>query len=146
MFIMANVLYTRYHTRLLRYYRGLASVYPLICLSFFLLSLANVALPITLNFIGELFSFIGLLQKSFISTLLSSLGIILSVTYTLLLFNRVFFGYISPYVSLSSDLSRLEFIYITPFLVLPFLLGLFPSIITDSLHSTLSFLLTLSAS
>lgn len=141
LFILANVLYSRYHTRQLRYYRGLVLVYPLLGLSFFLLSLGNVGIPLTLNFIGEFYCFLSLFKISPLSCLLGCFGIILSVTYTFLLFNRLFFGSLSPYLKLSSDLLRLEFIYLSPLVILPFFLGLFPSILTDEIHSSLFFFL-----
>ena len=141
LFIIANVLYSRYHTRILRFYRGLLVVYPFICIYFFLLSLSNIGLPLTLNFLGEFYCLFGIFQRSYISCFLASLGIVLSLTYTFLLFNRIFFGVFSPYLRISFDLNRLEFIYLSPFVLFPIVFGLFPSGICNAIYLTLNSLL-----
>lgn len=60
LFFCIGLVYERYHTRLLRYYGGLVAVMPLFACFFLLFTLANMALPGTCNFVGELLIFVGL--------------------------------------------------------------------------------------
>src|SRR5207237_2152417 len=50
---VGGILYDRFSTRLITYYRGITQIMPLFSLFFFLLSLANCGVPITLNFVCE---------------------------------------------------------------------------------------------
>src|ERR1043165_194609 len=63
LFISVGVLYDRWHTLLLPYYRGLTSTMPLFSLLFFIFCLANMAVPLTANFLGEFLSFAGAYQR-----------------------------------------------------------------------------------
>jgi NADH-ubiquinone oxidoreductase chain 4 len=57
--IVGGILYSRYHTRIITYYRGLTIYMPLLSIYFLLFSLANCALPLTCNFVGEFLSLTG---------------------------------------------------------------------------------------
>ncbi|KAI9088704.1 membrane subunit of NADH:quinone oxidoreductase/Mrp antiporter [Phlyctochytrium arcticum] len=57
LFLLIGVLYDRYHTRTLKYYRGLVMVLPVFTLLFFLFTLANIAVPGTSGFISEFLTF-----------------------------------------------------------------------------------------
>lgn len=48
-FLLGGVVYDRYHTRTIRYYRGLSIYMPLFASFFFIFSLANSGTPITSN-------------------------------------------------------------------------------------------------
>ena len=47
--LVGGVLYDRYHTRTIRYYRGLTTTMPIFSLFFFLFVLGNMAVPTTAN-------------------------------------------------------------------------------------------------
>jgi len=48
-YIVGSVLYDRYHTRTIRYYRGFTVFMPIAMFFFFLFTLANMGTPLTLN-------------------------------------------------------------------------------------------------
>lgn len=48
-YVVGSVLYDRYHTRTLRYYRGLVYYMPVAMTLFFLFTLANMGTPLTVN-------------------------------------------------------------------------------------------------
>lgn len=48
-FLLGGIVYDRYHTRTIRYYRGLSIYIPLFAMFFFFFSLANIGTPITSN-------------------------------------------------------------------------------------------------
>jgi NADH-quinone oxidoreductase subunit M len=98
LFILVTTLYDRHHTRLIKYYRGMAVTMPLFATFFFLLSLSSMGTPPTSNFIGEFLCLLGIYQSSFWASLLAGTGIVLSAAYTLFFFNRITFGTFSPYL------------------------------------------------
>jgi NADH-ubiquinone oxidoreductase chain 4 len=48
-FCVGGILYDRYHTRVIRYYRGLSLIMPIFSTMFFLFILGNMSTPLTLN-------------------------------------------------------------------------------------------------
>jgi len=48
-FLLGGIVYDRYHTRTIRYYRGLSIYIPLFATFFFIFTLANIAVPLTSN-------------------------------------------------------------------------------------------------
>ena len=73
LFLLVGVLYDRYHTRLLKYYGGLATVMPVFSSIFLFFILANVGFPGLCNFVGELLILAGLIQTNVFVTITSSL-------------------------------------------------------------------------
>jgi len=138
LFYSIGVLYNRTHTRILKYYRGLATTMPLFSLFFFLLSLSNMAVPGTSGFIGEFLVFIGAFKTNIVVTLIASLSIILGAAYTVWLSNRLLFGTLSKYFDAYNDLTKSEFYILLPLVFLTLLFGIFPNIILDSIHFSLS--------
>jgi len=132
--LVGSVLYDRFHTRVIRYYRGMTVYMPVFSLLFFLTSLANMAVPLSLNWVGELMSLAGTLQRSPVIGLLGASSIVLSACYTIFLFNRISFGAYSQYLSYTTDVTRREFMLLLPMIVGAFVLGIMPNIILDDLH------------
>lgn len=83
LFFCVGVLYDRYHSRMLRYYAGLATVMPLFITAFFLFTLANMSFPGTPNFLGELLIFLGIFEQNMPVLLLSTAGIVLAAVYSI---------------------------------------------------------------
>ena len=48
-FLVGGVLYDRYHTRTIRYYRGLVVYMPIFAVFFFLFTIFNTAVPLSAN-------------------------------------------------------------------------------------------------
>lgn len=144
LFICAGgVLYDRSSTRLITYYRGMAQVMPIFSILFFLLSLGNCGVPLTLNFLGEFMSVYGVFERMPILGALASSSIIFSAAYTIFMYNRIAFGgsYSVYFVENISDVSKREFIMLLTFIVLTVLFGIYPAPILDGLHYSASFLI-----
>lgn len=62
LFLMIGILYDRYHTRTIKYYRGLVMVMPMFSLFFLLFTFANIAVPGTSGFVSEFMTFVGAMQ------------------------------------------------------------------------------------
>jgi len=146
LFILVTLLYERHSTRILKYFRGLVTQMPLFAIFFFIFTLANCGTPLTANWIGELLSFIGSFQTNPVITTLAGISMILSAAYSFWLYNRITFGQESLYLKNVHDITRREFFILLPLLFLIVLLGIFPNIILELLHHSVSFLIIDSSS
>jgi NADH-ubiquinone oxidoreductase chain 4 len=57
---VGGVIYDRTGTRLIKYIRGLVFYMPVFTILFFIFTIANTAIPLTLNFLGEQLALIGI--------------------------------------------------------------------------------------
>lgn len=94
LFLSVGVLYERYHSRLLKYYGGIAQLMPFFSTYFFFLTLGNISFPFTLNFLGEFLTILGLFYKNLLLSVLNIFSLILSTIYAFWLMNRILFGQI----------------------------------------------------
>lgn len=140
-FLVGGVLYDRFHTRTIRYFKGLVIYIPIFSIFFFIFSLSNAAVPISGNFIGELLCLLGIFQQNLFISVIASISVVLSAAYSIWLFNRLIFGNFSKYFNYNVDINRREFIIVLPLLLFTFLLGLYPNIILDNLHISVSSLI-----
>jgi NADH-ubiquinone oxidoreductase chain 4 len=57
---VGGIIYDRTGTRLIKYIKGLVVYMPIFTILFFIFSLANMATPLTLNFVAEQMSLLGI--------------------------------------------------------------------------------------
>jgi NADH-quinone oxidoreductase subunit M len=142
LFFLIGVIYDKYGTRIIYYYGGLIQTMPLFSAQLLLFSMANIGLPITCNFIGELLVFLGLIDRNFTVLLISVTGVILSVLYTMFFCNRLIFGNVNVnYVYIYKDITFRELSIICPLTFLTLLLGIFPDLIFDTILVSVSLII-----
>ena len=135
LFLCVGVIYDRHHTRLVKYYSGLAHTMPIYIAIFMFFSMANIALPGTSSFVGEFLILVGAFQTNTTVCVLSATGMILGGGYSLWLFNRVAFGNIKiQYMSQFSDVNRREMATLIPLIILTLVMGIYPEIFLDPMH------------
>lgn len=139
--LVGGVLYDSFHTRVIRYYRGMTLYMPVFSLLFFLATIANMGIPLSLNWVAEYMSLAGAFQKSPVIGTLGATAIVLSACYSIYLFNRVAFGSYSQYLAKAKDVTRREFMLLFTLLLPAFVLGIFPNIILNDLHVAVTNLL-----
>nr|WIF29416.1 NADH dehydrogenase subunit 4 [Atelerix albiventris] len=83
LFCLANTNYERTHSRTMMLTRGLQVILPLMMTWWLIASLNNLALPPTINLIGELMIMITLYSWSSFSIILTGLNMIITMAYTL---------------------------------------------------------------
>lgn len=83
LFCLANSNYERIHSRTIILARGLQTILPLIAAWWLLASLTNLALPPTINLIGELFVVITSFSWSNTTIILMGVNIIITALYSL---------------------------------------------------------------
>nr|UEP17206.1 NADH dehydrogenase subunit 4 [Lactarius zonarius] len=138
---VGGIIYDRTGTRIIHYVRGLVTYMPVFTILFFIFTLSNTGIPLTLNFLGEQLSLIGIWERSPIIAALGATGIVLSAIYSIYLYNRISYGTYSPHLKPIKDISRREFILLITLLIPTVLLGIFPNVILDGLHFPISTLL-----
>lgn len=144
LFICAGgVLYDRSGSRLISFYRGVAQMMPLFSILFFILSLGNCGVPLTLNFVGEFMSLYGVFERLPLLGVIASSSIIFSAAYTIFMFNRIAFGgAFSEYFSVNVvDVNKREFLILFTLVVFTVVLGIYPAPILDGLHYSVSSLI-----
>ncbi len=92
LWIVADIIERQYGVRKLSQLGGIANRSSLLAIFFVLLTLANVALPLTNAFIGEFSMFTGLYQFNPWYAAFAGLSIILVAVYSLNMIQKIFFG------------------------------------------------------
>jgi NADH-ubiquinone oxidoreductase chain 4 len=137
-FLVGGILYDRFGTRVVNYYRGLSLTMPLFSLFFFIATLSNMGTPGSFNFVGEFLCLLGTFSISFFTGFLISLGIILSAAYSIYLYGRVTGGSSSVYLPYHSDINKREFVICFLFLLFIIVIGFYPNFILNDIQLDIS--------
>jgi NADH-quinone oxidoreductase subunit M len=133
LFLCVGYLYDRYKSRNLLYYRGLASIMPIYAIMFFILILANLGFPPTLNFVSEFLILAGMMEINTLAAFFSGIGILFAGLSGFWVFTRVFYGNFAVsngniHIRYFYDLTLREFYSILPLVILTIYLGIEPNI------------------
>ena len=135
LFLCVGVVYDRYQSRMISSYGGLVNLMPKYAFVFMIFTLAALGLPGTSGFVGEFLVLVGVFQKSVMTAVLASLGVILAAAYMLWLYRRVIFGKVATSeIKEMTDLNKIElyFFAIIAFLVLFF--GIYPEPLFNTIN------------
>jgi NADH-quinone oxidoreductase subunit M len=148
LFLLVGVLYSRTHDRRIDSYQGLASKLPLFTAMTAIAFFASLGLPAFSGFIGEIFTLMGGFNSPLIPRWLAALaafGLVLGAAYFLWTLQRMFFGnfWVRQTEEPLSDLSFREKIMLYPLALMALIFGIFPNLIFDVTHQSLSELLKL---
>ena len=116
---------------------------PLFSILFFILSLGNCGVPLTLNFVGEFMSLYGIFERLPLLGVIASSSIVFSAGYTIFMFNRIAFGgSLSKWFQVSiPDLNKREFFILLTLTIFVVMLGIYPVPILDGLHYSVTSLI-----
>ncbi|MEP7211066.1 MAG: NADH-quinone oxidoreductase subunit M, partial [Alphaproteobacteria bacterium] len=132
LFFCVGVIYDRMHTREIAFYGGLVHRMPIYAALFMLFSMANVGLPGTSGFVGEILTMVGGFQASTWAAAGAAVGVILSAVYMLTVYRRVVFGEMTnDKLSAIKDLTATEIFILGLLAISALVLGVFPSLIFD---------------
>lgn len=144
LFLVIGIVYDRYHTRIVKYYSGLASVMPIYVAIFMFFTLANISFPGTSSFVGEFLILTGSFKCNTSVTFLGATGIIIGGAYSLWLLNRIAFGNMKvQYYKKFIDLNKREFLAFVPLIMGTLFLGVSPNIVLSSIHISVNHLVEL---
>nr|YP_010155415.1 NADH dehydrogenase subunit 4 [Phrynocephalus maculatus]QQX44907.1 NADH dehydrogenase subunit 4 [Phrynocephalus maculatus] len=95
LFCLANMLYERTNTRMLTILRGMHKAMPLTTSYSLIASLTNLALPPTINLMGEIQIMTTLFNWSPLTLILTATGAVITTDYSLLMFMATQQGYLT---------------------------------------------------
>jgi proton-translocating NADH-quinone oxidoreductase chain M len=138
---VGGIIYDRTGKRIINYIRGLVTYMPVFTILFFVFTLCNTGIPLSLNFLGEQLSLIGIWQQNPIIASLGASGILFSACYSLFLYNRLSYGSYSPHLPVLKDINRREFYLLFSLLLPTIIFGIVPNVLLNPLHTTISALI-----
>lgn len=142
LFFCVGVLYDRMHTRLIKDYSGVVNVMPKFGALFMFFALANVGLPGTSGFVGELLVILGAMERHFFYALLAGLTLVLSAAYTLWMTKRVIWGQVkSESVLTLRKLAPMEMGVLLALAMFVLLLGVWPQPLLAVMNASVQHLL-----
>ena len=138
MFMCVGVLYDRYHTRMVKYYSGMAHIMPMYCTIFLVFTMANIAIPGTSSFVGEYMIIQGTFEVNSFAAFMVGTSMVLGGGYSLYLYNRIAYGnykmVMYEHELKQQDLTRKEYNSIIPLVVLIIIMGIAPEIFLEVLR------------
>ncbi|MCD2181485.1 NADH-quinone oxidoreductase subunit M [Rhizobium sp. TRM96647] len=142
LFLCVGVVYDRLHTRDISAYGGLVNNMPKYAVAFMIFTMANVGLPGTSGFVGEITTMLGAFRANTWVAFFAATGVILSAAYALWLYRRVVFGPLEK-ESLKAllDLSGREKAILYPLVILTIFFGVYPIPVFDATAASVDALL-----
>jgi NADH-quinone oxidoreductase subunit M len=134
LWLVVSMVEQRWGTRDMAKLGGMATTAPLMAICLVIISLANIALPLTNGFIGEFMLFNGLFQTAsgynVVYMVVAGLGIILGAVYTLNMVQKAAYGNPAAMV-VQKDLTANESIGLAIVIALIIVLGVYPAPLLD---------------
>nr|YP_009659061.1 NADH dehydrogenase subunit 4 [Chytriomyces confervae]QCQ69059.1 NADH dehydrogenase subunit 4 [Chytriomyces confervae] len=140
LFLLVGVIYDRYHTRNIMYYRGLVQAYPIYVLLLLVFSMANSAVPGTSGFAGEFLSLLGAFNLNPFVAILAALSVVMVPAFMLRLLHSISYGEFTKYMPVvTSDVSAKELAMFLPLVFFTMLLGIYPEMmLQDVLEASIN--------
>jgi NADH-quinone oxidoreductase subunit M len=132
LFLLVGIIYERRHTRNVAEFGGLSHVMPGYAAVFLSMAMTAIGLPLLCVFISEFLSLRGAFEANPMWAAWGALGIILNAGYILWLYQRMFFGNIdNPKNENLTDLSKREWLYMAPLVIMSLWIGVYPKTFLD---------------
>ncbi len=140
LFLMVGMLSARMGSNQIAGFGGVAHRMPALAALMMLFAMANIGLPGTGAFVGELLVMIGAIQVGFWVALLSGMSMILGAVYMLVLYRRLMFGVAGSVVAVLRDLTAQETMVLVPLALITLWMGIHPSSFTRVFDPTVHIL------
>ncbi len=126
MFFIADILIRRMNTREMAQMGGIAKPAPILAITFLIVLLGTVALPLTNGFVGEFLLLMGVYNYNIWLAAVSGLTIIFGAVYMLRMYQKVMLGPVNSSTSIFKDLDGTEKSVLVVISVLVILIGVYP--------------------
>ncbi|MGX5820514.1 complex I subunit 4 family protein [Chitinophaga lutea] len=136
LWIIVEVIQNRLNIKNMNEMGGIATYAPKLAIVLVVVSLANIALPLTNGFIGEFLMFSGLFQYNPWFAAVACLAIILAAVYMLRMLQKVIFGEANTLTATTADIKSGELVAVCAIIAAIFLLGVYPKPLLELVHST----------
>lgn len=134
MWVLVSMIEDRWGTRDMNKLGGMATATPVMAISLVIISLANIALPLTNGFVGEFMLFNGLFcwdsSNHVIIMIIAGLGVILGAVYTLNMIQKTAYGNVVEGVA-ARDLATNEYLGVIILISIIIFLGVYPKPLLD---------------
>jgi len=150
LFLCVGVMYDRLHTREIGDYGGVVNKMPIFAAIMMFFSMANIALPGSSAFIGEIMVLIGTFAADPIHLSVSAkwiamaacISVVLSASYTLWMYKRVIMGdLVKDSVKSMKEITPREVALFVPLMILTLWVGFYPVPVLDVLHESVAHLI-----
>lgn len=142
LWIVVDAIEQRLGTRKMSELGGLAATAPSLAILLVIMSLANVALPLTNAFIGEFLMFNGLYHFNVWYMAFAGLSIILGAVYTLRMVQKVIYGKENSLTKTMTDLSLNQKLMLAGITILIIAFGVYPEplfkMTQDTVHAIIA--------
>ena len=130
LFFSIGSIYNRYKTKRIDFFGGLNIKLPKFSVVFLIFTLGSIGLPGTSGFVGEYLTLLAVYSKNTMVAFISTLGVILSASYMLMLYKRVFLGGLSENLDKKKDdINIYEICLYVVLVILIFIIGIKPGLI-----------------
>ena len=130
LFFSIGSIYNRYKTKRIDFFGGLNIKLPKFSVVFLIFTLGSIGLPGTSGFVGEYLTLLAVYSKNTMVAFISTLGVILSASYMLKLYKRVFLGGLSENLDKKKDdINIYEICLYVVLVILIFIIGIKPGLI-----------------
>jgi NADH-quinone oxidoreductase subunit M len=109
---------------------GLASRMPVMAGVFIVVVLAALGLPGLNSFVGEFMTLLGAWERAPVLAVMGAVGLVLAPVYMLRLFQGTMHGEPADHQPMS-DIRTGQLVLVTPLILLMFVLGLYPNLLTQ---------------
>lgn len=140
LWIVVDVIDKKLGIRKLSQLGGIAHKAPWLAVFFVVITLANIALPLTNAFVGEFAMFTGLYQYNPWFAAFAGLSIILSAVYMLNMVQKVFYGEANSVTGTITDVSIEQKVVLSIIVVFIFIVGVYPKPLFDLTAETVRML------
>jgi NADH-quinone oxidoreductase subunit M len=134
MWLIVSMIENRWGTRDMTRLGGMATAAPKMAIALVIISLANIALPLTNGFVGEFMLFNGLFRgdspAQITIMVFAGLGIILGAVYTLNMIQKTAYGNVAE-MTVNKDLSVNEYAGVAIIISIILFLGVYPKPLLD---------------
>jgi NADH-quinone oxidoreductase subunit M len=139
LFLCVGVVYDRLNSRLISTYGGVVSYLPKYSLFFLIFALASLGLPGTSGFLGEFLVLTGTFQKSYLTAMLATFGVVLGAAYMLWLTKRVIFGVVkNNEIKNLKDINILETLMLGLLAFFVIFFGFYPALLMDTMSISIN--------
>lgn len=132
--LLGGIIYDRLHTRIIYYINGICSIMPIFSIFYLICTFSNISTPYSSNWIGEILCIIGIGNISITSVIFCSITVILSVCYSIWMYNRIVYSNSNNYIYMNMynnmyniymDITYREFCIVFIILIHILLFGIF---------------------
>ncbi len=143
-FAVVGMVYDRAHTRDIRELGGLYKVMPIAAIGFIVGGLVSMGMPGFSGFIAEMPIYIGAWKSVPLVAIISSISIVVTAAYILLVARRVFFGDVPEGIKSGlSDITSMDKAVVILLSVILLVVGVFPSVLVPWIEAGVRHILVL---